>query len=151
MTKQNNGGFTLVELVISIAIGTLITGAALSSLLMGMRINGQTTNNIKQQNTTNMLVQVLQNIAEESDIIVSDDSTRISNPDNTISVAFIDHAVYLNNKVFMEDVTAFSAEMSEDNQLLTVSLTTNGKDYTATTYCRLNPTPAPAVEPDNTD
>ena len=136
MMHKHNEGFTLIELVVSMAIALLITGAALSVLLFGMRINAQTTANVKQQNETNMLVQILQNIAEEKNMVVSDDGTSVSSNDGTVSVSYANNTIKLNNSEFMTDVTGFEATMSPDNRLLTINL--NNGEYIATVYCRLN-------------
>ena len=132
---KRNDGFTLIELVISIAIGSLITAAALSTLLFGLRINAQTANNAKQQNATNMLVQILQNVAESKELDVSEDALSILSDENTI-VVFDGERILLNGSEFMTDVDNFKATMSDDNRLLTIELN-NGK-YVASVYCRLN-------------
>ena len=154
-------GFTLLELIISIAVGTMITIAATTTLLLGLRINAGSTENVKQQNTTSMLVQVLENIAAKEDIEVkapADDAAtpvwyiKSTEQDDTNAYLKVEsNKIYLNGNVFMEDVTDFDATIDTNNQRLTVTITTDGKDYTASIYCRLNPTPTPTATPeDNT-
>ena len=146
MMKRNDG-FTLVELIITIAVATLITAAATSILVLGLRINAKTTDNVKQQNATNMLNHVVQTVAEHQNLEVSDDNTAIQDTSDSKIIEFKDKAIYLNGKVFMENVDSFSATLSPDQQLLTITLTTNGNVYEASTYCRLNPTPTPTPAP----
>ena len=151
MMKRNEG-FTLVELVITIAVATLIIAAATSTLLLGLRINTVTTSNVKQQNATNMLTQIVQKISEgtEVKVIVSNENENIiiQGKDGSPKVEYkaASDEIYLNGTLFMEDVTAFSAALTDDQQLLTVTLTTDGTSYTASTYCRLNPTPTPTPD-----
>lgn len=136
MMKRNEG-FTLIELILSISIGTLITGAVLSVLLFGMRVNLKTTANVQQVNATNMLTQIVQSVAEEQEITVSDDHRTIENAQG-FKLSFNGTSILLNGSVFMEDVSDFKAELSDDKKLLTITLKVNDKEYIAKTYCRLN-------------
>lgn len=138
-------GFTLLELIISIAVGTMITIAATTTLLLGLRINAGSTENVKQQNTTSMLVQVLENIAEEQNIVVSGDHRSIAKEitaEETKTFVIFDEStktLNLNGNVFMEDVDSFEAKFDDTNKLLTIRIETNNTPYTASIYCRLNP------------
>ena len=136
MMKRNEG-FTLIELILSISIGTLITGAVLSVLLFGMRVNLKTTANVQQVNATNMLTQIVQSVAEEQEITVSYDHRTIENAQG-FKLSFNGTSILLNGSVFMEDVSDFKAELSDDKKLLTITLKVNDKEYIAKTYCRLN-------------
>lgn len=147
MMLRKIDGFTLVELIITIAIGSLITLAATTTLLLGLRINAQNTDTIIRQNTTNMLVQVLdrvanadtQNSSEEINVIATRDAKQISSicRANT-SIKFENNSIFLNGVVFMEDVASFNIiEDKSSNKLLTVQLTTtDGNSYEASVYCR---------------
>lgn len=141
MMKRNDG-FTLIELILAIAIGVLITAAAVSVLLFGMRINLKTTASVQQVNATNMLTQIVQSVAEEQSVTVSVDKQTIESASG-FTLTFEDKKILLNGSVFMEDVGSFTADLSADHRLLTVTITADGKEYTATTYCRLNTTPTP--------
>ena len=112
MMKRNDG-FTLIELMVSVAIGTLITLAATTTLLLGLRINAQTTDNIKRQNTTDMLVQVLQDVAEEPDIWVDMENTGIYGKDGTAYVTFENNTIFLRDTIFMEEVDSFKAVLTD--------------------------------------
>lgn len=150
MMKRNDG-FTLVELIITIAVATLITAAATSILVLGLRINAKTTDNVKQQNATNMLNHVVQTVAEGTEIKITVNNKDVTiqgkNDNPIIKYSDANDVIKLNGTDFMEDVDSFSATLSQDQQLLTLTLTTNGKTYKASTYCRLNPTPAPTPVP----
>lgn len=146
MMKRNEG-FTLVELMVSIAISTLVITAATSTLLLGLRINAQTTKNIEQQNTTDLLMQVLQNVAEEENISVTPDEKSIKIEDTSI-VSYADNTIYLRDVIYMENVDEFKAELTKNNQLLTIQIKIGEHTYKASAYCRLNPTPTPIPTPD---
>ena len=149
MMLRKNEGFTLVELIITIAIGSLITLAATTTLLLGLRINAQNTDTIIRQNTTNMLVQVLDRVAnvdaqESSEgnviqITTVENTSQISVIQNSsTSIKFENNSIFLNGVVFMEDVASFNIIQNEANtKLLTVQLTTtDGNSYEASVYCR---------------
>lgn len=140
MMKRNEG-FTLIELILAISIGTIITAAVLSVLLFGMRINLKTTASVQQVNATNMLTQMVQSITEEQSVNVSNEYT--IEGANGFKLTFENGSILLNNTVFMEDIEDFTAKLSDDHRQLTVTIKAGGKNYTATTYCRLNPTPIP--------
>lgn len=150
MMKRNDG-FTLVELILSISVGTIITAAAVSVLLFGTRINHKTTVSVQQVNATNMLTQIVETAAEgtEMDVILSDNDVTLKGKSGTPKIEYIHSRgeILLNDSVFMEDVTEFTATLSENHRQLTITLITDGKEYSATTYCRLNPTPIPVPAP----
>ena len=139
MMFRKNDGFTLVELMLTIAIGSLITLAATTTLLLGLRIHAKNAETIVRQNTTNMLVQVLENIAERDKITVLDENkiTDIAEEKVYLEHDSENQEILLNGHTFMENVTDFKASFK--NQLLTVTISTNEGTYTASKYCRLNP------------
>ena len=67
MLKRNEG-FTLVELLVTIVVGTLITAAATTLLLTGMRINNRSNELAVQQNTTRMLMEA--GVTEVAQVLV---------------------------------------------------------------------------------
>ncbi len=150
MMKRNDG-FTLIELIISISIGTIITAAALSILLFGMRINLKTTASVQQVNATNMMMQLLQKVAEEPNIAVKDnqillvqfdDNGNVS--DSQVFVKCDGKNILLNNTVFMEDVCKIAVTMNDKNlltmQIWIVGNTSESPDYTTSVYYRMTPT-----------
>ena len=152
---KHNEGFTLVELMVSIAISTIVTAGVLSVLLFGMRINAKTANNVKQQNATNMLTQIVQQVAEEPNIAVQDNTIVLLQVDEEGKIIFSegkpvidrvfvkcdDNNILLNDTVFMEDVSKIVVSMN-DKKLLTMKIwitgnTTETPDHTTSAYCRL--------------
>lgn len=156
MMKRNDG-FTLVELIVSISISTIVTAGVLSILLFGMRINAKTASNVKQQNVTNMLTTIVQNMAEESGIEIEDSENivTVQSKDGAPKIEFIkaDKAVYLNNTKFMDEVRDFTADYDETRLLLSLTIELDDNDgaegtkHTIKSYCRLNATPPPTPTP----
>lgn len=65
---KKNDGLTLVELIVSIAIGTMIFAAATTVLLLGIRIHHHTTDSIMQQYTARTVIEVFENLVKEGTI-----------------------------------------------------------------------------------
>ena len=140
MMKRNEG-FTLIELIVSIAVSTIVTAGVLSVLLFGMRINAKTANNVKQQNAVNMLSQIVQTVSEESNIVVDKENKTIKNSAG-FELVYSSDTIKLNGTVFMEDVISFEPEMDESNKLLTLTVKIGetrekSTEYVTKAYCRL--------------
>lgn len=140
MMKRNEG-FTLVELLVAIVVGTLVTAAASTLLLMGLRINKRSADLAVQQNATRMLLEVMgEVVAEEGYRLDTDGSgwtiTGAEADDKVVS--FHDNAIYLRNTELLEEVAASEAKVEASNsKLLTITITMeDGKEYTSTIYCR---------------
>ena len=91
--KRNQGGFTLVEMMVTIVIGSLVTLAATTVLLLGLRINNRSTQTVTRQNTARVVITMLENLAAEgeiTDIILEENQEdkvtawEIRNAENTI-------------------------------------------------------------------
>ncbi len=66
--RKNNSGFTLVELMVSIAIAAIVFAAASSFMLFGMRMEKTASENAAAQNESNILLRVLESVAAEGRI-----------------------------------------------------------------------------------
>ena len=65
---RKSGGFTLVELVVSIAVASLVTMAATTVLLLALRVNRQTADTASQQNTVRALLTTMERAATDGSI-----------------------------------------------------------------------------------
>lgn len=158
---KRNQGYTLVELLVSIAVGSLVTLAATTVLLLGLRIHNRSTATVIRQNTARVVLTMLENLAAEGDITSIEvakngeadapKSWRIRNAENVILASFdADKAAiyagssYLNPDgngepvaaaPILENVSDSTIRLAE-NGVLTVSVTTEGDTYTTSVYCR---------------
>ena len=158
---KRNQGYTLVELLVSIAVGSLVTLAATTVLLLGLRIHNRSTATVIRQNTARVVLTMLENLAAEGDITsieVAENgeadapkSWRIRNAKNVILASFdADKAAiyagspYLNPDgngepvaatPILENVSDSTIRLAE-NGVLTVSVTTEDDTYTTSVYCR---------------
>ena len=65
---KRNEGFTLVELIVGIAVASIVTAAATTLLLMGLRMNKASSDTATRQNTVRIVLTVLEDLAAEKDI-----------------------------------------------------------------------------------
>lgn len=156
--KRNDKGFTLVELVVTIAVASIVTAAALSVLLMGMRINKQSNEAADRQNTTRVLLSALESMATEgqlSEVVLQGNDWAVLNQNGSVLFSYKYNydvesgygIVYTGGSVnettgeitggteLMTDLLASSVELS-DNSLVTFSVTTESGTYTSSAYCR---------------
>lgn len=65
---KQNAGLTLIELVVAMAIATVVTAAAASVLFFGLRINRQTGDTASQQITVSTLLNTVEGIISEGNV-----------------------------------------------------------------------------------
>ncbi len=91
-TSKRNAGFTLIELVVAIAIATIVTAAATSVLLMGLRINHRTGDTASRQMTVSTLLNTVERIIAEgsiSDIEMNTDHWRIKDKEEKVLLSYV--------------------------------------------------------------
>ena len=146
---KKNQGLTLVELMVSIAIGTMIFAAATTVLLLGVRINHHATDSVMQQYTARMVVTMLEDLAAEGDmgeIKRSMDGSWVVHRDKTknspvVSYSAVQQAIYTNAQTepILENVIASYLIYDDKSGLLTISLEDHDTTYTSTVFCRITP------------
>jgi len=139
---RKSGGFTLVELVVSIAVASLVTMAATTVLMLALRVNRQTSDTASQQNTVRALLTSMEKAATDGNIkkVVSKlDSWQLLKDDEEAPPIFeyiaLDKKILANGVAVLEGVYASNAIL-EDN-LLSISIETKEGIFESTVYCRL--------------
>lgn len=152
-TSKHNAGFTLIELVVAMAIAVVVTAAATTVLLMGLRINRQTGDTASQQMTVRTLLNVMEDVAADGKItdVHSDYSSwaLVEKVDETENAIFSYDAetqtIYTNGAPVLEGVIASNAIL--EGQLLSISIETKDGIYTSSIYCRTaEPEGAPDID-----
>lgn len=136
---KRNEGFTLVELMVTILVGSIVTLAATTVLLLGLRINKKSSETAIQQNTTRILYSVLEEIASEGTIkktVDLDDGTwKAYNDTETVFSYDADaQTIYSRGAPLMENVLSSSVKL--DNNLLIIKVETEDGTYESSVYCR---------------
>ena len=149
---QKNDGITLVELLVSIAIGATILLAASTVLLLGLRVNHQTTEAVTRQYTARTVLTLMENLVSEGTInLVNQDENGawkvgIKKTDREtdfeqvlLSYDPAEKAIYTGDSsaggtIMLENVIASYVVLKD--QVLTVSIEDKTENYTTSIYCR---------------
>ena len=146
--RKRNGGFTLVELVVTIAIASIVTAAATTVLMLAMRVNRQASDTASQQNTVRALLSTMEKAAADGNIkgLVSDfDSWQLIGEkadDEQPAPAIFEYVskeqtIYANGAEVLKGVYASHAVL--EGKLLTISIETAVGTYSSTVWCRMAP------------
>lgn len=145
---KRNEGFTLVELLVTMVVGSVIAMAATVVLLLGLRFNAISSGTALRQNTTRILMTMMEDMAAEGTIdgiSVEYNDWKITGHDNVrlLSYSHKDKAIYTGNSgtPLMEEVYDSFVDLTTDG-LLTVSVTTEDGTYTSSVWCRMAVTPS---------
>ena len=157
--KRNQDGFTLVEMMVTIVIGSLVTLAATTVLLLGLRINNRSTQTVTRQNTARVVITMLENLAAEGEItdIISEKNQEdkvtaweIRNAENVVLATYSEQAIYIGGTEkdegeapatpLLENVTESTVSLDKTG-LLSISLVIDDTPYKSSIYCRTMRTP----------
>lgn len=143
---RKNNGFTLVELLVVIAVGSVVSLAATTILLFAMRFYRINLDTVEHQSILRIMLSVVENMSSEgeysfdinTDQIKKDSSTIISFNSSTKQV------VTGTGAVLMEDVDGFdikkptSLELYENaaEDLYTFAVQMDGQTFNSTVYSR---------------
>lgn len=152
--KQSNAGFTLVELLIAILCTSIVTVAAMSFLLMGMRMTGESNAAAGQQQTARILLTMLENMAGSGQIkevrsggqgwAVLDgasDKPLLQYANKTIKSG--------SGTVLIDELESSTAKL--EGSLLTITVETAKGAYTTSVYCRTKVEQKNAVDKEKAD
>jgi len=136
MMKRNEG-FTLVELIVAIAISTMVVAAASALLILGLRISTRSSKLAVQQNVTHMVLNVMGDIiAEEADQVTEGSPWTVKNNSDEEIVSYKNSAIYLRGTELLKNVETSTADLEGNLLTITIDLS-EGPSYTTSVYCRL--------------
>ena len=135
--KKSNQGFTLVELVVTIAVASIVLLAATTTLTSYIRISKQGADINKQQNEVRIVLELMESLVSEKQIELSDDKQQVLEAGSGQPLFYYSEGKIHSGAgaVLMEDVTGFSAEL--DGNLLMLVVETKKGEYATSVYCRL--------------
>lgn len=153
-----NKGFTLVELMVSMLCVTIIMGAVITWLLVGIRIETSAAENMERQNKTRVVMAMMESMASSGKVstvqetgiaavgaggeTLTDDAGTDWALINDSGKALVRYRagsgtiVTGNGDVLMEDLEFASAEFVEDKSMLELVLRVNGQEYSNHIFCR---------------
>lgn len=144
MMKRNDG-FTLVELLVTIVVGTLVTAAASTLLLLGMRISAQASRLALDQYSAQLVMDVMGNIISQEATRV--DQNSVMEGDNLL-VSYDGSSVKIRDTALME---ADGFTVTQSGSLVEITIKVDGKLYKTSIYCRLLQTDKGEESPSNGD
>lgn len=159
-TSKHNDGFTLIELVVAMAVAVIVTAAATSVLLFGLRVNRQSADTASRQMTVRALLNVVEKAAADGNImdIQSDyaswelldrvidknsptSSYRVIFGFNPETQAIYTGKVVSEGKVDNEGTTVlegvYASNVTIENNLLSISVETKDGLFSSSIYCRI--------------
>lgn len=155
MSKKNQG-FTLVELLVTITVGALVTLAATTVILMGLRLNRQSMGTATRQNTARVLLSSLEDLASDGSISgfrMDYEDWKIYGEAGETDIIYEydaeNHVISTNGTPIMKDVLSSYLEYEEG--LLTISVETEEGIFNSTVYCRMAIAPSGVSGADEED
>ena len=131
---RNNQGLTLIELIITIAVGSLVTLAATTVLLLGLRIYNSSNGKAMRQNEVRVAITVMERLAAEAENVdvygkevLSDEETLLKFENGIITTGA--------GATILEGADDFVPGMN--GKLLTIKLKTDDEEYEFSVYCRV--------------
>ena len=146
--KNDQAGLTLVELLVTILVASIVTLSACTMLLFGLRINNQSTKTSMGQNTVQVLMEALEDVAAEAEKLVVTEvidengySWFLSEESGRTYFSYSGNVVYsgkagdISALPFLEGIEESYASF-QHNKLLTVYIKTQSGEYENSIYCR---------------
>ena len=148
--KKNSGGYTLIELLVTVACSSLVLFAAMGFLMVCMRLDVSAQDTASRQGTARMVLSLLENVTTDGQVTkletVGDDwilwGTAETEEDSAAGVVLLQYSgtggalVTGSGTVLMDGLTGSAVTWEGDKKLLTVELDTQEGDYTTAVYCR---------------
>lgn len=151
--KNDQAGLTLVELLVTIVVASIVTLAACTMLLFGLRINNQSTKTSMGQNTVQVLMEALEDVAAEAkdlNVVSNPDSWEIKEGDKVLFSYVSEKQTVYSGQAFMKSGEQmveigtpflkgiFASSVTYEDQLLTIDVQITEEDnYSTSIYCRV--------------
>lgn len=159
--RKNNSGYTLLELIIAIAIASIVFAAASSFMLFGMRMEKAASETAAAQNESNILHRVLESVAAEGrigDVVYDPKYDHENNSEGQIRWFLYENTIPEEGENYPPVILGFneesgvifgkggmtlledleSADISFENNVLSCSIKTKkGEKYDSSVYVRV--------------
>lgn len=148
---RKNDGFTLVELIVTIVVGSIATMAAATVLILGLRIYNNANETALKQNEVNIGITVIENLVAENPVVgVSvtgqnawslstypvDEKGDISGP-TTPLLSYSQPILQTGANVeILHGISACDVILDYTNNLVSFKITIDDEQYDLSVYCR---------------
>lgn len=143
--KRNNSGFTMIELLVTIAVSFIVLSAAATLLLLGLRVHKTTQKEAEEQQTVRIVLSALEELSASGKIYRVEplsDGWQLQGKDNG-GVAGAVLLRYNNGKlrsggssgqILLDNLSA--AQVDLDGSLVTFTFSTAAHSYSTSVFCR---------------
>ena len=142
---KSNAGVTLVELMVTIVVASIVTLAAVSLFLVGLRLHRKSTDTALRQNEIQVAITLMEKLVTENNIVGVDQNQILipgEQPKERKTLLYYDSAKEAictgDGAKLLEDVAVFNASKVSDSLIqLTVKTAGEEETYVFTVYCRM--------------
>ena len=143
--KRNNSGFTMVELLVTIAVSFIVLSAAATLLLLGLRVHKTTQKEAEEQQTVRIVLSALEELSASGKIYRVEplsDGWQLQGKDSHGAAGAV-LLRYNNGKlrsggssgqILLDNLSA--AQVDLDGSLVTFTFSTAAHSYSTSVFCR---------------
>lgn len=143
--KRNNSGFTMVELLVTIAVSFIVLSAAAALLLLGLRVHKTTQKEAEEQQTVRIVLSALEELSASGKIYRVEplsDGWQLQGKDSSGAAGAV-LLRYNNGKlrsggssgqILLDNLSA--AQVDLDGSLVTFTFSTAAHSYSTSVFCR---------------
>lgn len=143
--KRNNSGFTMVELLVTIAVSFIVLSAAATLLLLGLRVHKTTQKEAEEQQTVRIVLSALEELSASGNIYRVEplsDGWQLQGKDSSGAAGAV-LLRYNNGKlrsggssgqILLDNLSA--AQVDLDGSLVTFTFSTAAHSYSTSVFCR---------------
>lgn len=133
---RKNDGFTLVELIVTIAVGSIAAMAAATVLILGLRIYNNANETALKQNEVNIGITVIENLVAEKKVTV--EGNVVKDADGNPLVEWEGTEIVVNDKAsILKNVEDFKATLTGQVLSFEIKVAEVEEPYEFSVYCRL--------------
>ena len=153
MNKSRNGGFTLVELLVTITVGVIVTFAATTVLLLCLRVHNQSSATATRQNEIRIGLTVMENLLAENEITsVTESKIKNGDGENDVLLIYSEETGTISTGAGATVLSNVDAcEFTCNGTLVTCNLTVAEVPFSISVYCRRASIPAGEPDPGEGD
>ena len=143
--KRNNSGFTMIELLVTVAVSFIVLSAAATLLLLGLRVHKTTQKEAEEQQTVRIVLSALEELSASGKIYRVEplsDGWQLQGKDSSGAAGAV-LLRYNNGKlrsggssgqILLDNLSA--AQVDLDGSLVTFTFSTAAHSYSTSVFCR---------------